>query len=45
MLERMPWTAPQITRQNVPYVAGDRQMPDASPVRLFQPVTPGSVLR
>jgi len=23
MLERMPWTAPRITRQNVPYVAGD----------------------
>ena len=29
MLERMPWTAPQITRQNVPYVAGDRQMLEA----------------
>jgi hypothetical protein len=25
----MPWTAPQITRQNVPYVAGERQMLEA----------------
>jgi hypothetical protein len=29
MLERMPWKAPQITRQNVPYVAGERQMLEA----------------
>jgi Protein of unknown function (DUF664) len=29
MLERMPWTAPQITRQNVPYVAGERHMLEA----------------
>jgi uncharacterized damage-inducible protein DinB len=29
MLERMPWTAPQITRQNVPHVAGERQMLEA----------------
>jgi uncharacterized damage-inducible protein DinB len=27
--ERMPWTAPQITRQSTPYVAGERQMLDA----------------
>ena len=29
MLERMPWTAPRITRQNVPCVAGERQMLEA----------------
>lgn len=26
---RMPWTAPQTTRQNTPYVAGERQMLEA----------------
>jgi len=26
---RMPWTAPQVTRQNTPYVAGERQMLEA----------------
>jgi len=25
----MPWTAPQVTRQNTPYVAGERQMLEA----------------
>jgi len=25
----MPWTAPQITRQRVPYIAGERQMLEA----------------
>ena len=25
----MPWTAPQITRQNVPYISGERQMLEA----------------
>ena len=25
----MPWTAPQITRQNVPYVSGERQTLEA----------------
>jgi uncharacterized damage-inducible protein DinB len=27
--EHMPWTAPQITRQQTPYVAGERQMLEA----------------
>jgi hypothetical protein len=27
--ERMPWTAPQITRQSAPYIAGERQMLEA----------------
>jgi Protein of unknown function (DUF664) len=26
---RMPWTAPQITRQLTPFVAGERPMPEA----------------
>src|SRR5438034_10688958 len=29
MLGRMTWTAPQITRQSTPHVAGERQMLEA----------------